>query len=161
MSHTIERDWTTAAGLRAVCLLIHGMHRCGYVAVGADHPLHGVDYSAQTTVLPPLPDDEPMGKRGIIPLICAGSVEAASQRPDCYFDVHGGLTFSAGGGRYPAEGSGLWWFGFDCGHAGDGSLNDYIVRNGLNDGPVRDEEYVVAECESLARQLAAVAGGAS
>jgi len=47
-THTVERDWTTASGLRAVCLLIHGSHRCGYVGLPPEHPWHGLDYSSDT-----------------------------------------------------------------------------------------------------------------
>lgn len=44
MTHTIEADWTTKAGLRAV-VVVHPMgHRCGYVAVPPEHKLHGEDY---------------------------------------------------------------------------------------------------------------------
>ncbi len=38
---TITRDWTTAAGLRAVSIRTAGGWLCGYVGVPSDHPLHG------------------------------------------------------------------------------------------------------------------------
>lgn len=64
---------------------------------------------------------------------------------DVSFQVHGGLTFS---GRPQAEDADGWWFGFDCGHAGD--------RNALfPDGEERTLTYVEAECRSLAAQLKA------
>lgn len=46
MSYVVEQDWTTKAGLRAACLLVHdGSHRRGYVGVPKEHPLYGKDYS--------------------------------------------------------------------------------------------------------------------
>lgn len=41
---TIEKDWITQAGLRAIALLIPNSHRCGYVAVPVGHLLHGKTY---------------------------------------------------------------------------------------------------------------------
>src|SRR5688572_11433893 len=64
-------------------------HWCGYVAVPPGHPMHGKEYD---------------------------SVEV---------DVHGGLTYgSACRGHIchvpkPGEPDDVFWFGFDCGHAGD------------------------------------------
>lgn len=41
----VEKEWTTRAGLKAV-VIAHDMgHRCGYVSVPAEHPLHGKDYN--------------------------------------------------------------------------------------------------------------------
>lgn len=51
MSHNfrVEKDWVTVSGLRAVVGVVvmdgHDSHRCGYVAVGRDHPLYGEDYN--------------------------------------------------------------------------------------------------------------------
>lgn len=155
MSYEIERDWTTKAGLRAVCLLATGRHRCGYVEVPPGHPLHGVGYSEETSVLVVDPN-MPIGKRGPILALTAG-VGAADGKlrrsPDVAFDCHGGLTYAGGGKGYPVESDG-WWFGFDCAHAGDGFLDDSF----FSDGPVRTEEYVVDECESLAAQIVAATG---
>jgi hypothetical protein len=68
------------------------------------------------------------------------------------------LTFSGNGrGKYPVE-SELWWFGYDCGHAGDApapgsKMAEY--RSGW-DEVHRTLEYCVGECESLAKQLVEV-----
>lgn len=90
--------------------------------------------------------------------------------------AHGGLTFSG-------EDDGLWWYGFDCGHAWDLApagrlfrarleqlepemhaaikrLEDSIpaeIRRAAED-VYRDFEYVRGECTSLALQLQALSG---
>lgn len=51
------------------------------------------------------------------------------------------------GGVYPAKGD-EWWFGFDCAHTGDKTMHSFY-----SDGVKRTADYVIAECESLARQL--------
>lgn len=155
MSHVTERDWITESGLRAVCLLVDGSHRCGYVEVPVGHPLHGVDYGEESAALTVDPEMS-LGKRS--PILALTAAVDASDRvlrrsPDVAFDVHGGLTYSGLGDGYPATGGG-WWFGFDCAHDGDGQMGRFL--DFTPDDPVRTEEYVVAECESLATQLAAV-----
>ena len=70
--------------------------------------------------------------------------------------VHGGLTYS-----YPVldEASPneppFWRLGFDCAHFADLSpkMQQFFYRV---DGTYRTVEYVMAECESLAAQLAAM-----
>lgn len=60
---------------------------------------------------------------------------------DSYISVHGGVTFS---GFF--EDSDLWWIGYDCGHSSD--------QNKFNpSGVLRDLNYCVKECESLAKQI--------
>lgn len=44
MSATIEKDWITEAGLRAVVLAMEMGHRCGYVGVPLVHPHYGKHY---------------------------------------------------------------------------------------------------------------------
>lgn len=163
MSYAIERDWQTEAGFRAVVMLTDMGHRCGYVGVPKGHPLYGVGYSEETTALRPVAGDEPIGKRGIIPLLCAAGTGGLKASPEIVFDVHGGLTFASDGGErnYPVA-SDLWWFGYDCAHAGDGKEQAYIDAQPENlrrlyrnhDGDVvRTLGYCVDECESLARQF--------
>lgn len=43
--YTIESDWTTKAGLRAVVLRAEVGHRCGYVGITTEHNLYGVNHS--------------------------------------------------------------------------------------------------------------------
>lgn len=71
--------------------------------------------------------------------------------------VHGGVTFT---GPY-AKDARVWWLvGFDCGHVFDDSpmmmLLAAQVGRRLTHGHYRTVEYVRAEVESLATQLAAV-----
>lgn len=133
---TVEKDWTTAAGLRAVVIMGTIGFRCGYVGVPQGHPLHGVGY-----------DD-------------------VRQADGDWLDVHGGLTFADGYGTYPVE-SNLWFFGYDCGHAGDGHSPEYLAQQRIRypgqpfmwedgDDVFRSLDYCEQECESLARQLAKV-----
>lgn len=120
---TVEKDWTTSAGLRAVVVLQPWGSRCGYVGVEATHKLHGKDYD------------------------------------DVDVDVHGGLTYANGKSDYPADNKGMWWFGYDCAHFGDGRdfslMSDkYKAISYLDEGGVvRSLEYCVDECEKLAKQL--------
>lgn len=114
MEYTIEKEWTTKVGLRAVCLANDvggGMFfRCGYVEVLKEHPLFGLHH-----------DNGQLGEA----CVCRG------------------LTFSDDHiGR--GEQSDGWWFGFDCAH----------VNDGLTKETARSMDYVVEECERLAKQLA-------
>ena len=133
MSFTVEKDWITEAGLRAVVIMGSMGFRCGYVGVPTGNRLHGVDY-----------DD-------------------ARQHNGDWIEVHGGLTFADGKSTYPVV-SDLWFFGYDCGHLGDGRSEEYVAEQmvrypeqpfmwGDDDGVFRSLEYCESECESLARQL--------
>lgn len=158
----IERDWTTKAGLRAVCYLVvyHGVrrHRCGYVEVPNGHPLSGVGYSEQCAAIPQeAADNATLGDKSPILLLTAaralGEEGRIRRSPEIVFDCHGGLTFSGAGAEgYPIESEG-WWFGFDCAHAGDGALEPFPEDLRPLDGEQRTEDYVVAECERLAEQI--------
>jgi hypothetical protein len=120
-------------------------HWCGYVAVPPSHPLHGQDYGA----------------------------------PD--IAVHGGFTYAnACHGAVchvpkPGEPDNVWWFGFDCAHAGDytGMADRRFLHRvlGLGEDAPYDHQraltaddwsvetyrtlaYVQAECKRVAEQLA-------
>ena len=71
-----------------------------------------------------------------------------------FISCHGGLTFSSSteNSTYPIS-SNLWWFGFDCAHSGDlvGYLFDYPEM--IKDNTYRDKEFVITECQNLAKQL--------
>lgn len=158
MSHDVVKDWTTKAGLRAVVLFIHNSHHCGYVAITKDHPLYGVTYNTPHPALRrEALENEPIGKRGILPVFCSALREEDTVRPDVFFNVHGSITYSDDGeDGYPAKGAGLWWFGYDCSHAGDLRLKDRELGYADPDSVFRDADYCISECESLAAQLEAV-----
>ena len=123
---------------------------CGYVAIGAEHPLFRVDYSEPHECLAPLwrkRQGEPVGNAGIIPLICC----QGEPRMDVALAVHGGVTYAED--HCPLdEPDGQWWIGFDCNHAGD-------YAPGLPSiGEVyRTIHYARGECEAMAGQLAKLA----
>lgn len=147
MGYDVEKDWITEAGFRAVVIMIKDSHRCGYVGVPAGHPLFGAEYSKPCAALSRPADDETIGKRSPLALLCVAGDESRMQSPEIVFDVHGGITFSGKSADYPAP-SDLWWFGFDCAHSGDRS-------HGGSDGVMRSLDYCIAECESLASQIVA------
>ena len=161
MAHEIDRKWVSH-GFTCVVLALDMGHRCGYVGVPESHPLRGKGYG---DVMPGVTSDDlagqPIGNRGIIPVVLFACGTENTVRLDCYFNVHGGLTY-AGGGKYPIDQPGTWWFGFDCAHSEDAPDPEILARFSRSEvfpweGIIRSEAYVVAECESLAEQLADVA----
>lgn len=112
---------------------------CGYVGVSPEHPLAGHPY----------------------------------EEIDADIDVRGGLTFSnrchpgqteATGICHlpgPGEPEDVWWFGFDCAHAGDFSPGlhrkelDWVdsLKKLADYETYRPLAYVKAECAKLALQL--------
>ncbi|QHJ81154.1 MAG: hypothetical protein [Bacteriophage sp.] len=156
---TLEKVWTTEAGFKAAVILTRGKFRCGYVGVESTHPLFEIHYDTNTNYLIEVSEDDQVGDRGIITVICG---KERMQSPAMVFDVHGSLTFSDKWGPnsiFEDLKDGLWYFGFDCIHAGDGELPD-LDENGeiihtqwMNTDPVRSLEYVVEHCESLAKQI--------
>jgi hypothetical protein len=172
MSNLIEKDWTTNAGLRAVvviCLSDDGKrkrHRCGYVGVDNSHPLFGVQYNDQSDkITKQMVEDLTLGGRSPILLLTAAvnsdDGQSIRRSPDVLFDVHGGLTFSSGNKMfdpdYPIK-SDLWWFGFDCTHCDDGVIEPDEFDMKYFRGQARSLEYVSAQCESLATQMAMMVG---
>jgi hypothetical protein len=142
-------QWTDdATGL--MCLARRGPVGawCGYVGIAAEHPLFGVAYDK-----------------------CSLGCEETwcDHRPDSLLDVHGGITYSDfcqeedrphGICHIPEPGQPerVWWFGFDCSHAGD--LMPSFLRYGA-DFPIAGDDYralsyVQAECARLAQQLRAM-----
>lgn len=118
------------------CLIVRGPHGslCGYVGVPKWHPWHGADYDTPNV------------------------------------DVHGGLTFARACGHgdeatgichvpAPGEPDDVWWFGFDCAHAGDltsmafPEMTRGRLRWPLEDHDVyRDVAYVRDQVAGLAAQ---------
>ena len=133
-------------------------HLCGYVGVPESHPWFGKGYDDDVPATrAQLERPVDIDKIGVFNLFCANSPTEEATRIVLLIDVHGGLTYSDNGVEYL---DGLWVFGFDCAHAGDlCPVTDEKYGGGYSGDVYRDFAYVKRETESLARQLAEVAGG--
>lgn len=164
-NYIVESDFEHE-GCRCVVIGQRAGHRCGYVGINKTNLLYKSDYGKKNKFLKMSDlEDESIGKRGLIPLLRM-SVDEDKEcvSPDCYFNVHGGITYDGGGenSKYPVE-SNLWWFGFDCAHWGDSNdinlmddAHKKIYENDLyfrNNGAIRTKEYCIDECKSFAEQL--------
>jgi hypothetical protein len=95
---------------------------CGYVSVGPEHPLFGLPTNHPLK----LPSswfkgrkiDQGVGPFDLFAHLISGAKSLGDACPiSLAFHVHGGLNYAddhVGDRR-----DGRWWFGFDCGHAGD------------------------------------------
>lgn len=146
----LEDRWTSSSGLDCV---VKGnsfsgagyYHLCGYVRIPQGHPLHGISYDSSVPPSLSLEADRVMqgeiGKRGIFDVFLAsmkGSINVGM-----LFNTHGGITWSDTYAPGQPEVEGEWWYGFDCGHAGDSP-------------EVQNSAYVRRECELLAEQIASM-----
>lgn len=155
------------------CVVIFGDHgyRCGYVGVSENSPLYGMEATDSVEVDMSEFRNEPLGHRGIMSVLALAFREEEDKIPlHAYFNVHGSITYAGGSLMYPVK-SLLWWFGFDCGHAGDGIDLEVVKKNwghiphvmhtisilescnpyqGL---PVRSKEYCEEECINLVKQM--------
>ena len=161
----MNRPWFTednkvdfvADGLR--CALRRGPlgSWCGYVAIPKSHPWYGKSY--QDTIKPTteMLAGRDKNDHGPIDLLCAilspdDPSEALSI--SLCVRVHGGLTYADNHEPFGKPGD-YWWFGFDCAHYGD--LIPAMSERHSHPGQIyRTQTYVVAECQSLAAQLAKV-----
>lgn len=165
------------------CLIVRGPAGalCGYVGVAPSHPFHGLSYDG----LPKAVHDAQMEDfrarmlaRKTFSEIGEIAAGLERQEPDAVgqmvgeIEVHGGLTYSDKcTGKIchvpePGESDDVWWFGFDCAHAGDylpafERRDDPVLGLGCKTGwggviEYRDIPYVQAECATLAKQLAAI-----
>lgn len=132
---------------------------CGYVNVGKEHPLFGLEYGDYVKVSPEIIATKriDMSKIDIISLICHDKDRIKNNELpiSLLLSVHGGITWASD--NVPNEDSdGNWWFGFDCGHAGDliPSFADmHILDDLFGESVYRDMEYVKNECIQLCNQL--------
>lgn len=158
MRHIIEKE-AKYKGMKYVCIGLDVGHRCGYVGVTKDSPFFGIKYSENITdkfpVLKTIHQNAELGKKSPFAIIAFKSEEVILE---ILIDVHGGLTFS-GGGDYPIKDN-LWWFGFDCAHAGDGKdgslIKDEKLKNiylSIDGGPIRTLDYVESECQRMIHQI--------
>lgn len=156
-----RKDWIDdATGYVCAMRRNHGGAWCGYVGIPTAHPWYGKSYIHQVKVPDSIIQRQvDVDKIGAINILCASLSEKSDAMKENFLDivlaidVHGGLTYA--GHTWPQkENDGLWYFGFDCSHAGDFSPG--YERN-WSDGYYRDEEYVTGEVTNLAKQLKAVA----
>jgi hypothetical protein len=116
-------------------------HWCGYATVPPGHPLHGKSYHE-------------------VDIRAHGGLNYANE---CEGDV---CHVPA-----PGEPDDVWWFGFDCAHAGDFSpgleaellsipkiveMRRHKYRDLIRDDVYRDMHYVRRQTERLAEQLSGI-----
>ena len=142
------------------CILCRGPVQswCGYVRVDESHLLFGVSYGDRVEALSEMLEQrkqQPIGKTPAFSILLAALGGGLEPTPDVVFQVHGGLTYSS---KKAGDGTGLegWWFGFDCGHAGDLSPGLSKYHDPGPNETYRTIEYVRNEAKSLAAQLAAL-----
>jgi hypothetical protein len=113
-----------------VCLILRSPrmgYLCGYVGVPRGAPAWGLE-------------DREARRRGVE---CHGDVTYSDDRPPC----------EAGSSLLPP---GLWWLGFHCSNASDAFPGLDGIGMGIPGMEYRALGHVRAECEGLARQLAAL-----
>ncbi|MGF6877347.1 hypothetical protein [Paraburkholderia sp. MM5477-R1] len=172
-----DRPWETepheaafiANGLQCFMMRNDMQVWCGYVGVPASHVLYELD---RLDLVPfpetwrdrhVLPDEQ-----GIVNVFLSMFRDARNEIPESHaplamvLSAHGGLSFSGRLSSWPD----LWFFGFDCGHAGDYSpgLHQVLLGSGyLQRGPdfagplfstYRTFDYVQSEVISLSDQIA-------
>lgn len=167
--YIVEREFEHV-GYKCVVIFGNMAHRCGYVGIPKNHTLYGKNYDYHLEIK----KSDIWGREvsGIFPLLGACIDKDERIRIEAYFQCHGGISYSGGGtnSNYPIK-SDLWWFGFDCGRAGDKADLDYAIQKfpsrkeiyqmqkmieskfPVGVDVVRSEEYVADECKKLAEQL--------
>lgn len=137
---------------------------CGYAGVPAGHPWHGKEVDTMVERPPGWGDWELDERVPIVAMFLHPPTDGELIRLDLAIRVHGGITFVAPQrGRIrgpqlkaPPE---VWWFGFDCSHAGD-LCPTFLRAFGAHPpswveemGLYRTQDYAVGETCRLAAQL--------
>ncbi len=141
-----------AEGLPCEMLRHEAGHWCGYVGVGQDHPWFGLSCNSMIK-----PSKEMLERRQLSDISLLDFALYLVSRKDPEEELPISLALHVHGGIGYAEGddanNDLWWFGFDCGHAGDlvPAVQDILPKN-LR-GTYRTADFVIAECQNLAKQL--------
>ena len=103
-------------------------HWCGYVGVPKDSRLYKKDYYFYTE-----------SENGL------SKLEQAINN----IKVHGGLTYA----DRRRKNDDTWYFGFDCAHSGD-FMEYYFDYPELEENSTyKDKQFVITECQNLAKQL--------
>lgn len=187
------------------CLIVRGPMGalCGYVGVATTHPAYGLSYDGapddehrayhkalREKLSAPLAQNGADGHEAVRAVLESDALTPPEPTPVgeqiINLNVHGGLTFAGGCHEgdpatgichipAPGEPDDVWWFGFDCTHAGDLAplmeltrkdveyLTQHIpvpplLKQFREEHPdlYRDIAYVQAEVADLAKQLAEV-----
>lgn len=124
---------------------------CGYVGVPPGHAFFGWGAEDKIKFQRDLVGPHRIGKDiGIIDAFLFGTGDGGKTGtvPLAFaLPAHGGVNYSGSHSTDDGDEPGLWWFGFDCGHAGD--VAPALVRYGI-DGEYRTIEYVKDQCAKLA-----------
>lgn len=127
---------------------------CGYVGVDETHPWFGKGYD--DIVTGSVPENTTVEDVGFMNAFLNGrniNEEQNTAPISMLVPCHGGLTYAAKGSHIE-EDSKLWWFGFDCSHAGDYSPS----LNFHSDDVYRDMEFVKSSCMRAAEALSKAKG---
>jgi hypothetical protein len=149
-------QWQHESGLP--CIVNRAKHTgalCGYVGVRAGHPLYELARNDESPALAAALErrkGEPIGATPGLDIMVAALSGDIRPTPALALRVHGGITHA---GRIQFAPDDVWWFGFDCGHYGDLCPTGLPWLGGEGDCYC-DLDYVRAEVDSLARQLAAM-----
>lgn len=141
------------SGFKVIARRNHAKAWCGYVGVPDTHALYGKHYDHRI----------PVSNRGQVSVSphmspIAMMLEAMAEDDghiilSIFVDCHGGLTYANSG--WPAD-DGLWYFGFDCSHAGDLSPQDvFLSFSGYSF--TRDYSYTYRTLDYVKEQLAVLA----
>lgn len=133
MSYKVEKEWEHL-GFKCVVIATDMGYRCGYVAVGPDHPLYGMDYCDEVP--------ERLKVHGGLTF----------SEGDSKYPIEGENLWWFGF-DCAHSGDGKDW-NLTCRKVKDFYINNpqsaFIL---FNEGPVRTLEYCVNECNNLAEQL--------
>lgn len=145
-------------GLNCAMIRNHFGTWCGYVSVAPGHPLHGKHYHDSVQI--PMTYMDTLSTReidverdiGFINLLLAASdpdegCDRGHIALTLLLPAHHGLSYT------DADADGAWWFGFDCGHAGDlmPYLSfDFMRFDFMKDWVYRDRDYVYGIATRLA-----------
>jgi hypothetical protein len=142
------------------CLIVREMLMgglCGYVGVPPSHPYFGWRYNDHIKLAPGDLEDASLNDIGIVNAFCYALGGGPSQGTidlGMTLKVHHGISWSGERDDFTTQ-TGLWFFGFDCGHAWDvlPGLEAKFRHFDIPDRQYRDIEYVKREVTSLAFQL--------
>jgi hypothetical protein len=150
-----EKDWEYK-GFKCALRRNHCGSWCGYVGISKEHPLYGLGYDDVSDVLVAMLEamkNKPVPKEPSFSLLISILGGEIHPTPANVIQVHGGITY-AGDGKDLFNNPDIWFFGFDCSHAGDYAPNMPVLSAIVSGNIYRDIDYATAEAEKMADQLA-------